>query len=165
MDQASMLAVLRHYFSEELKESWVFVLVGLLAVAVGVWLWKSQSAFKHALWPLAAVAVIQVVAGGTIVLRTPAQTAALEAQLAADPPAFKAAETGRVLRVMDAFRFYKLAEIACILVAIGLALFLPHNDIARGVALGLLLQASLGLAADLVAEHRAQVYLEAIARL
>ncbi len=165
MDQASMLAVLRHYFSEEVKESWIFILAGLLAVGAGTWLWKSQSAFKHALWPLAAVAAIQVVVGGAIVLRTPAQTTALEIQLNADPAAFKAAETGRVLRVLDAFRFYKLAEIALILAAIGLALFLPVNEIARGVALGLLLQASLMLAADLVAEHRAQVYLEAIARL
>lgn len=165
MDQASMLAVLKHYFAEEVKESWIFVLAGLLALAAGVWLWKSQSAFKHALWPLAAVAIIQVAVGGAIVLRTPAQSTSLEVQLAADPAAFKAAETGRLLRVMDAFRFYKLAEIALILTAIGLALFLPHNDIARGVALGLLLQASLMLAADLVAEHRAQIYLEALARL
>lgn len=165
MDQASMLAVLKHYFSEEVKESWIFILAGFLAMGVGAWLWKSQSAFKHALWPLAAVAAIQVVVGGAIVLRTPAQAQALEAQLAADTPAYKAEETGRILRVMDAFRFYKLAEIALILAAIGLALFLPHNDIARGVALGLLLQASLMLAADLVAEHRAQVYLEALARL
>jgi len=160
-----MLAVIRHYFFEEVKESWVFLLAGLLAMNAGAWLWRSQSAFKHALWPLAAVAVIQVAVGGAIVLRTPGQKAALEAQLSADAPAFKAAETGRVLRVLDAFRFYKLGEIALILVAIGLALFLPHNEIARGWALGLLLQASLMLAADLVAEHRAQIYLEAIARL
>lgn len=165
MDPSSMLAVIRHYFAEEVKESWIFIITGLLALNAGWWLWRSQSAFKHALWPLATVALIQMAVGGAIVWRTPSQTARLEAQLAADAPAFKAAETGRLLRVLDAFRFYKLAEIALILTAIGLALFLPQNAVARGWALGLLLQASLMLAADLVAEHRVQAYLEAIARL
>lgn len=165
MEQAPLLAILKHYFAEEMKESWVFVLLAVLATGVGSWLWKAHSAFRHALWPLAAVALIQLAVGGVILLRTPAQAAELEAQLAAQPLAFKEAETLRLTRVLDAFRFYKLVEIALLLVAIGLALFLPHNDIARGWALGLLLQSSLMLAADLVAEQRAEFYLDALRRL
>lgn len=165
LDQAAFLTTLRHYFAEEVKESWAFVAAAVLALAAGAWLWRTQSAFKHALWPLAAVACIQAAVGGAILLRTPRQVAALEAQLASDPAGLKSAESLRVLRVLDAFRFYKLLEIALIVTAMGLALFMPHHEAARGWALGLLLQASLMLAADLVAEHRAQAYLEAIARL
>jgi hypothetical protein len=159
------LSVLRHYFAEELKESWVFILAGCLALGLGAWLWRSQSAFKHALWPLAAIALIQLGVGGAIVARTPSQLIGLEQGLQRDPKVTRDAEVARLLKVLDAFRFYKLAEMALLAVALGLALFLPHNAIARGVALGLLLQASLMLAADLVAEHRAEAYLDVLRRL
>jgi hypothetical protein len=159
-----LLGVLRHYFAEELKESWVFVLAGCLALAAGAWLWRTQSAFKHALWPLAAIAVIQLAVGGAIIARTPSQQAGLEQGLQRDPKATRDAEIARLLRVLDGFRFYKLAEMALLAVALGLALLMPHHPIARGVALGLLLQASLMLAADLVAEHRAELYLDVLRR-
>ncbi len=165
MELGTMLATLRHYFAEEVKESWVFVLAALLALACGAWLWKTQSAFKHALWPLASVALIQLAVGGSILVRTPRQLAALEQGLSSAPAEVKRSEMERMAKVLDAFRFYKLLEIALILCAIGLALFLPHHGVARGVALGLLLQASFMLAADLVAEHRAEAYLDAVRRL
>lgn len=158
-------AVLRHYFAEEVKESRVFVAVGVLAIAVGLWLWRSHSAFRHALWPLAAVAVVQLSVGSYILARTPRQVARLETALAKAPAEAKSGEMLRLAKVLDAFRFYKLLEIALILAAIGLALFLPQHPVARGVALGLLIQASLLLAADLVAEQRAEAFLDALRRL
>src|SRR5690349_17711167 len=91
-----LLGVLRHYFAEELKESWVFVLVGCSAIGLGAWLWRTQSAFKHALWPLAAVAVIQVAVGGAIIARTPSQRAGLEQGLQRDPKATRDAEIARL---------------------------------------------------------------------
>jgi hypothetical protein len=90
---------------------------------------------------------------------------ALQAQLDQAPVAFKDQEGQRVARLLDAFRLYKLAEIALIVAAMGLALFLPQQPQARGWALGLLLQAALLLAAGLVAEQRAETYLDAIRRL
>lgn len=156
---------MRHYCVEEMKQSWAFIAWGMGMTLAGSWLWKTQSAFRHALWPLLAVAAIQLAVGGVTLLRTPQRRGQLEAQLAADGAAFKATETLRLSRVLDAFRFYKLAEIALVLAAIGLALFLPHNDTARGWALGLLVQACVLLAADLVAEQRAEAYLDVLRRL
>jgi hypothetical protein len=165
MDRDDLLAVLRHYFNEEVKGAWVYLGLGILALVAGVWLWRSQSAFRHACWPLALVALLQMSVGAVIVLRVPAQRAALEQDLAHQPAAFKAQESQRVAQLLDAFRFYKLTEIALVLVALGLALFLPHNDIARGWGLGLLLQSVFLLSAGLVAELRAETYLDAIRRL
>lgn len=158
-------AILRHYFAEEVKASWAYVLAAILALAGGAWLWRNHSAFRHALWPLAAVAVIQLGVGGAILVRSPGQVAALEQSLSQDPTGLREAESLRMTRVLDAFRFYKLFEIALILTAIGLALFLAQNAVARGVALGLLLQAAFMLAAALVAEHRAEAYLDALRHL
>lgn len=160
-----LLPVLRHYFAEEVKESWVFVAAGLLAVGASFWLWRTHSAFRFALWPLLAVAAIQLSVGAYIIARTPGQVARLEAELAQEPAKAQQAEIARLAKVLDAFRFYKLFEIALLLCAVGLALFLPHHAVARGVALGLLLQSALMLAADLVAEQRAEAYLDALRRL
>lgn len=165
MDHDGLLAILRHYFDEEVKTGWVFLAAALLALLAGAWLWRSQSAFRHALWPLAGLALLQLGAGSLLVLRTPSRVASLQAQLDQDPAAFKDREGQRVARGLDAFRVYKLAEIALILAALGLALFLPQNGPARGWALGLLLQCALLLAAGLVAEQRAETYLDALRRL
>lgn len=73
MDPHAVLAILRHYFAEEVKASWAYVLAAILALAGGAWLWRNHSAFRHALWPLAAVAVIQLGVGGAILARSPAQ--------------------------------------------------------------------------------------------
>lgn len=165
MDRDPFLPVLQHYFSEELKEAWAFIILGVLALLAGGWLWRHQSAFKHALWPLAGVAVLQIAVGTVVAERAPRQAAALEAQWTREPAACKEQESQRLARVLDAFRFYKLAEIAAILVALGLALFLPQQPLARGWALGLLLQSALLLAAGMVAEQRAETYLDFIRRL
>jgi hypothetical protein len=165
MDRDGVLAVLQHYFKEEVKTGWAFLVVALLALAAGAWLWRTQSAFRHALWPLAGLALLQLGMGGVLVLRSPARVAALQAQLDQAPAALKDQEGQRVARVLDAFRLYKLASIALILAALGLALFLPQNTLARGWALGLLLQCALLLAAGLVAEQRAETYLDALRRL
>jgi hypothetical protein len=165
MDRDGLLVILQHYFKEEVKTCWAFLAMAFLALGLASWLWRTQSAFRHALWPLLGLALLQLAVGGVLVLRTPVRVAALQAQLAQDPAAFKDQEGQRVARVLDAFRLYKLAEIALILTALGLALFLPQNTLARGWALGLLLQSALLLAAGLVAEQRAEAYLDAIRHL
>lgn len=165
MESSDFIAVARHYFAEELKQAWVFLLLAALAAAAGVWLWRTQSAFRHALWPLALLAVLEAAVGAVALVRVPQRWTEVQASIQEDRPAFKDAESLRVTRMLDAFRFYKSAEIVLILVAIGLALFLSQQAVARGWALGLLFQAALLLAADLVAEQRAELYLDALRKL
>jgi hypothetical protein len=164
VDRDQLLAMVRHYGSEELKQGLVFLGLGLSAALAGAWLWRSQSAFRHALWPLLLLAGVQMAMGGMALLRQPAACRRDQAGLASNPPAFKAGETRRLTRHMDALRFHKLAWIAGVLAALGLALFLSHNAVARGWALGLLLQSTLMLAANLVAEQRTEAYLDLLRR-
>jgi hypothetical protein len=163
--EISLLPVLRHYFAEEVKQAWIFVTVGLLAVGAALWLWRTQSAFRFALWPLLAGAAIQIGVGAYILARTPEQQARLEAGLLQAPAQTRQNELDRLSKMLDALRFYKLFEIALLLCALGLALFLSQHTVARGVALGLLVQSAFMLAADLVAEQRTEVYLDALRRL
>jgi len=165
VDRDQLLAMTRHYGSEELKQGWVFLCIGLSAALAGAWLWRSQSAFRHALWPLLLLAAAQMAMGGMTLLRQPAAGRRAAAALASNPPAFKAGETRRLTKLLDKLRFHKLAWIAGVLAALGLALFLSHNAAARGWALGLLLQSTLMLAANLVAEQRSEAYLDLLRRL
>jgi hypothetical protein len=116
-------------------------------------------------WPLAAIAAIQLAVGGTVLLRTDRQVAALEARLAADPVGFRAEEGARMERVMGGFRLYKAVEIALLAAGIGLALAFPRREGPYAAGIGLLVQAALMLVLDLFAEKRGRNYLDAIARL
>lgn len=157
-----MLETLLHYCAAEKRESLLFIVIGAAALLAGIILWRSSSAFAGAAYPLIAIAIIQIVVGSTVYFRTDGQVATLSAQLASDPHAFRAEELARMDKVMRSFRLYKILEIAFIVGAIILILAFRAPSIGAGIGLGLLLQASVMLTADIVAEHRADLYIEGV---
>jgi len=149
------------YFAAEKSESLLFLIVGVVALCLAGVLFRHQGAPRGAAYPLAAVALIQIVVGGTVYFRTDGQVGALRQQLDADPGAFRAVEEARMRVVTRNFRMYKALEI--VLIAVGIALASRRGgDVAYGVGLGLFGQASLMLALDLVAERRAALYLDGV---
>src|SRR5665213_1998293 len=66
---SEFLALARHACSEEIKQAWIFLVLGMAACLAGTWLWKNHSAFRHALWPLCLVAVIQIAVGSATLWR------------------------------------------------------------------------------------------------
>jgi hypothetical protein len=150
------------YFTAEKRESLLFLIAGGAAIVVSAWLWATGSPQRAMAYPLVAVALIQLVVGWTVFARTDRQVRDLHTQLARDPAAYAAAETPRMAAVQRSFRIYKAIEI--VLLAAGLAgffLFRNRPDL-YAAALGLALQAALMLVFDLVAEQRAEVYVEQI---
>ncbi|MFM8465409.1 MAG: hypothetical protein ACKOA0_15190, partial [Burkholderiaceae bacterium] len=71
-----MLQDLQRYFSAEKSESLLFVAVGILAIGLAVWLLQDGHRLRSAAFPLIAIALIQLVVGGTVFLRTDGQVAA-----------------------------------------------------------------------------------------
>jgi hypothetical protein len=153
------------YFSEEKSESWLFILVGLVAIAVSVWLLRTGSSYRGMAYPLIAVALIQLVVGGTVAFRTDAQVAELTAQLASAPAAFQGAEVPRMETVMRNFQLYKAIEVALLLAGVALTLFFRRKELVYGIGVGLVIQASLMLVLDLFAEKRGDEYLAAVRTL
>lgn len=156
--------ILVTYFSGEKRESVAFMAIAVVAIAAALVLWRGSGPFRGAAWPLVIVAVIQLVVGGTIYFRTDGQVESLIQRLDGDPSAMQRDESARMEKVMTSFRLYKMIEVALILVAIGLLIFTRPPAIAAGVGLGLLLQASVMLTADIVAEHRGATYVAALRR-
>ena len=159
-----MHAAVITYFSAEKRESLLFLMAGGAAIAGSVWLWVTGSPYRAMVWPLAGIAVIQLVVGWTVWSRTDRQVRDLHTLLAKDPAAYAGAEVPRMETVQKSFRIYKAIEIA--LLAAGLlGIFLLRDRPAlHAAAIGLVLQAGLMLAFDLVAERRADVYVDRVRR-
>jgi small-conductance mechanosensitive channel len=150
------------YFTAEKQESLLFIAVGLIAVAVGLWLWMNGHRLRSMAFPLIAIAAIQIVVGSSVYLRTDAQVATLSAQLETAADAARAAEDVRMAKVMKNFGLYKIIEIALLTIGVLLVLFLRQSDLAVGIGAGLILQSSFMLALDMFAELRAEEYIAAL---
>lgn len=159
---SEMHAAVITYFSAEKRESLLFLAAGVLALLAALFLVRTGSPLRGMAWPLSAVALIQLVVGGTVYARTDAQVLGLHRQLQQDPRAYTAAELARMRTVRRSFALYKTIEIVLLVAGLtGIFLF-RDRETWYAVALGLALQAALMLAFDLAAERRADVYIDRI---
>jgi drug/metabolite transporter (DMT)-like permease len=156
------------YFIAEKQESLLFIVVGVLAVAVGLWLWLNGHRLRAMAYPLIGVALIQFVVGCTVYFRTDAQIAQVTAAQATDVKAMQASELKRMAVVMQSFVTYRWVEIALIVLGLGLIVVARQyssSDLLLGVGAGLVLQAGFMLALDLFAELRGEAYVAALKQL
>ena len=162
-----MLDAMQAYFAGEKAESLVFMAAGVVAFVTGAAFLFRGTFLKGMAGALMAVALIHLVVGSTVFLRTDAQLAALTAQLQQDPEAYRAEESARMATVNSNFDLYRNIELG--LIALGAVMLLAGR--ARGRALlagagaGLALQAAFTLGLDLFAEARADIYTAAILAL
>lgn len=157
-----MINQMNSYFTAEKQESLIFVAVGLVAIGISVWLWMNGHRLKSMAYPLVVIAMMQMVVGGSVYLRTNTQLSTLSAQLATNSAALKAEETTRMQTVMKNFSIYKAVEMELLIVGVGMIAFLQRHDIAAGIGVGLVLQAAFTLTLDIFAEARGADYLSAI---
>ena len=157
-----MIKEMTAYFAGEKQESLLFIAVGLLAICVAIWLWSNGHRLRFMAIPLVTVALLQLVVGGTVYLRTDSQLQGLVAQSQTAPAQFKQDEVSRMQTVMKNFNFYKSVEMILLVLGVGLIAFLQRFDVAAGVGAGLVLQASFTLALDMFAQARGQDYLLAL---
>ncbi|MEI6226227.1 MAG: hypothetical protein WCS72_15900 [Deltaproteobacteria bacterium] len=153
------------YFHAEKQEALLFLLAGAGALVASGLLLRGDGPWRSMAWPLTAVAVIQVVVGLTVFLRTDAQVAGLAARLAGDPEAFRSEELARMARVMWSFRLYEGIELLLFAGGVALTAFFPGRQSIYAIGVGLLIQASFMLVLDLFAAQRGRVYVDAVARL
>jgi hypothetical protein len=157
-----MMNDMSSYFVAEKQESVIFILVGLLAMGLSLWLWINGHRLKSMAYPLVVIALMQIVVGGTVLLRTNAQLSSLSAQLQTNPAVLKAEETARMKTVMKNFSIYKTIEMLLLITGIGMVAILQRYDVAAGIGVGLILQSAFTLALDVFAQTRGAEYLSAI---
>lgn len=152
---------MKTYFHEEKIEALFFLAVGIGAIAFAAWaLLGNDRLFKGMAYPLIAIALIQLVVGGTVFFRTDAQLDELTVLFYKHAPSFVKQELPRMEVVNFWFDVYRWIEIALIIAGAGVMLFARKGArrLLMGVGLGLVLQSTFMLALDFVAEARADVY-------
>jgi hypothetical protein len=77
-----------NYFNAERAESLLFIALGLVALGLAWWAWRVKRTpfWRGAAWPLALVAAIQLVVGGTVWQRSPQDMARAQQSVAQDKP-------------------------------------------------------------------------------
>lgn len=157
-----MINNMSSYFVAEKQESVIFIAVGLLAIGLSIWLWMNGHRLKSMAYPLVVIALMQIVVGASVYVRTHSQLSTLSAQLQVNPAAFKAEESTRMETVMKNFSIYKAVEMLLLIVGVGMIAFLQRYDMAAGIGVGLVLQAAFTLTLDIFAEARGADYLSAV---
>ncbi len=153
------------YFQAEKAESALFLLAAAAAIAISLVLINSASEYRWTAAPLLAIALVQLVVGGAVLLRTNRQVENLTAQLDSDPQDYRSQELARMDTVARNFRLYKGIEIALLAIGVILTYALRDRMTWYAVGTGCIAQSALMLVFDLVAEHRADLYVEHIRRL
>jgi hypothetical protein len=151
------------YFNGE-KNAGLFIAVLGFAVAVAALvLFRARADFRSFALTLGIVALVEIAIGAGLYLKTDPQAGRLRAQLDANRSSFYTDESARMARVQRNFVVIEYVEVALILVTAVVAIAGKGNATLTGVALGLLINAALLLAFDLIAERRGAAYLAAIA--
>jgi MFS superfamily sulfate permease-like transporter len=150
------------YFNAEKYESVIFVLVGIIAISVAIYFFiKLKQPFYNGMsYPLIGVALIQIIVGTSVYIRSPKDISRVNEIIQTDQSRIQTEEIPRMVTVMKNFNTYKWVEIALLVIGLSMFLYFPKMSLLKGIGLGLLIQSSFMLLLDFFAESRGKEYLE-----
>ena len=150
------------YFNGEKYAGLVLAGAAVAAIVIAIVMFRAAGEFRSFAITLGVLALAEIALGAGLYLRTGPQVAHLEEQLRSSAPSFHAAESARMARVQRNFVVIEYVEL-CLIVATAIAaVWLKSKAGASGVALGLLINASILLAFDVFAERRGAQYVTAL---
>ena len=160
----NQLDFIHTYFTEEKIESLFFIIIGSIAIALALIFLGiiKYSFFKGMAYPLLFIGLIQVVVGSIVYLRVPKDIERVEQMASQQPNLIQTTEIPRMETVLQNFTIYKWIEITLIITGIILiiAFYKSPQTFWKGLGLGLLIQSNTMLCLDMMAEHRADIYMQ-----
>jgi hypothetical protein len=155
--------IVRWYFAGEKAEAFWILTAGVISlVGTGLLWFVAREPFARGLaLALLIMAGLGLSVGGTVFLRSDAQSQQLVEQQRTNPSQFAAEEGPRIRQVVSSFAQYRIGYAVAVLLAL-FFVFAMGKPSQHGFAVGLLLLAALGLTIDFFAERRAQLYLQAL---
>lgn len=150
------------YFTGERLESFFFLGLGLLGIALAViFLSVAKTSFmKGMAIPFLLVAALELIVGLTLVYRSPKDIVRVETYLSEKTEMIQTEEIPRMEKVMRNFVIFRYTEITLIIIGVILMYGAKQNSLWNGIGLGLFIQSSAVLILDFFAERRGEVYLE-----
>jgi hypothetical protein len=134
------------YFAEERRGAVLFLAAGLASLTLSIGLALARTVYRGMIPPLALLGLVEVAVGAFVLSRPPRPRDDLER------------ERARLRRVIASFRIYKVAEIVVLTAGLTLMMLFPRHTVLYAAGLGCLVQASVLLVLDRVAERRAREY-------
>jgi hypothetical protein len=150
------------YFSGEKNGGLVLAGVGIAMLITAVVLFPARLELRSLAITVGVWSLLQLGIGIGLFLKTDAQVGALQSQLATSKDAMTATELPRMEKVQKNFVVLEMVWVAMIVVGAVVAWRMKENSAVAGVALGILINASVLLAFDIVAERRGATYLAAL---
>jgi hypothetical protein len=152
------------YFTEERIESLIFIIIGSIAITLTLIFLSiiKYSFFKGLAYPLLFIGIIQIVVGFNIYNRSQKDIIRVEQIVKTSKKQLQTTEIPRMKTVIKNFAIYKWTEIILMLTGIFLITRFYKSPLTfwKGLGLGLLIQAGIMLCLDIIAEHRAEIYLQ-----
>lgn len=150
------------YFNGEKAESYIFILIGVVALAMALYfIFALKSSFwKGVAIPFIIVALLEFIVGYTIITRSPNDITRVETFIKKEPQNIKMLEVPRMEKVMSNFVIFRYAEIALIILGMALMYSSMNDTFLRGIGFGLFIQTSIVLCLDFFAERRGYHYME-----
>jgi phosphate/sulfate permease len=152
---------IRNYFTAEKNESILFIVIGVTAFLVSIYFLLSVKKIFHSgmAYPIMAIALIQIIVGSSVYIRSPKDIARVEQMISSDKTKIGSEEIPRMDVVMKNFIAYRWIEIALIISGLILMFAFANNDLLKGIGIGLFIQSSIMLSLDFFAEKRGMEYL------
>lgn len=150
------------YFDGEKNAGLVLAALGVIALASAAMMFPERLGLRALGATLAVFALLELAIGLGLYFKTGPQVERLNAQLTADPKAFVEAEKPRMEAVQRNFRVLELTWLGLIALTAPTAFFFKEHTTVSGIALGVLLNVSVVLTFDIIAERRGSVYLGAV---
>lgn len=155
------------YFLAEKQESLLFIIVGIVAVILALvfFFGIKNNFYKGAAVPLLTVGLLMGVVGYTVYARSDKDRKRNVYAYGMNPGDIKDKEIPRMEKVMKNFMIYRYAEIALLILGVGLFYYFNNNEAQvfwKGVGLTLAIMALLALSADYFAEKRGREYLNGL---
>jgi hypothetical protein len=157
-----MNETLTAYFEGEKNAGLVLAALGMIALVSAALMFPERFGLRALGATLAVFALLELTIGLGLYFKTGPQVEKLEAQLAADPKAFTEVEKPRMEAVQRNFRVLELTWLGLIAISAPAAFFFKEHTIISGIALGVLMNVTVVLTFDIIAERRGAIYLEAI---
>jgi hypothetical protein len=106
--------------------------------------------------------LIQIAVGSTVYVRVPKDIERVEQMVSQQPQLLQTIEIPRMETVLQNFTIYKWIEITLIITGIILIIvfYKSPQTFWKGIGLGLLIQATIMLCLDIMAQYRADIYIE-----
>ena len=134
------------YFAEERRGAAILLGTGLASLMLSLALATRPTPYRGMIPPLALFGLVEAVVGATVLSRTSRRVEDLEK------------ERARLRRVIASFRIYKVGETVLLTAGLTLMMLFPRHTVLYASGLGCLIQASVLLVLDRLAERRAREY-------